>query len=78
MNKLGPIIVIEDDKDDKDILKDISEELHYDNEFIFFGDGVLTLEYLTTTETQPFLIISDINLPKLNGMKLREKIHNIV
>lgn len=45
MNKLGPIIVIEDDKDDKDILKDISEELHYDNELIFFGDGVLTLEY---------------------------------
>ena len=53
MNKLGPIIVIENDKDDKDILKDIFEELNYDNELIFFGNGVLALENLTTTDIQP-------------------------
>lgn len=32
--------------------------------------------YLTTVHNQPFLILSDINLPKLGGFELREKIHN--
>ena len=42
----------------------------------FFGDSVQALEYLTNTDIEPFLVLSDINMPKLNGMELREKIHN--
>jgi CheY-like chemotaxis protein len=76
MNKSGPIIVIEDDQDDQEILTEIFEELNYENELIFFRDGVPAFEYLEKTDTEPFLILSDINLPKLNGMELREKIHN--
>lgn len=76
MNKRGPIIIIEDDIDDQYILTDIFKELNYENELIFFGDGILALEYLTNTDTEPFLVLSDINMPKLNGMELREKIHN--
>ena len=34
------------------------------------------MEYLTDTEIEPFLVLSDINMPKLNGLELREKIHN--
>lgn len=29
------------------------------------------------SSAKPFLIISDINLPKLDGLKLKEKVHNI-
>ncbi len=76
MNKTGPIVIIEDDKDDQDILTEIFNELAYKNEVIFFEDSVLALEYLTGTEIEPFLVLSDINMPKLNGMELREKIHN--
>ena len=76
MNKSGPIIVIEDDVDDQDILSEIFEELNYNNELIFFSDGIKALEFLTETAIEPFLVLSDINLPKLNGMELREKIHN--
>ena len=57
-------------------LSDIFDELNYDNKLIFFADGILALEYLTKTDIEPFLIISDINMPKLNGLELREKIHN--
>jgi len=76
MNKRGPIIIIEDDMDDQDILVDIFKELQYNNELIFFGDSIQALEYLTETDIEPFLVLSDINMPKLNGMELREKIHN--
>jgi len=75
MNKGGPIIIIEDDLDDQDILTDVFKELDYKNEIIFFDDGEKALAYLTVTEVEPFIIFSDINMPKLSGMELREKIH---
>jgi CheY-like chemotaxis protein len=76
MNKRGPIIIIEDDTDDQTILAEIFVELNYSNELIFFSDSVKALEYLTDTDIEPFLVLSDINMPKLSGMELREKIHN--
>ena len=76
MNKRGPIVIIEDDIDDQDILTDIFRELNYDNKLIFFSDSIQALAYLTETDIEPFLVLSDINMPKLNGMELREKIHN--
>jgi CheY-like chemotaxis protein len=75
LNKSGPIIIIEDDEDDQLILEDIFENLDFKNKIIFFGDGEAALEYLTTTDIEPFLILSDINMPKLNGIALREKIN---
>jgi CheY-like chemotaxis protein len=76
MNKSGPIIIIEDDPDDQEIFEDIFKELANTNEVLYFFDGIQALDYLTNSAEQPFLILSDINLPKLNGIDLREKIHN--
>ena len=76
MNKGGPIIVIEDDMDDQAILHEIFTELNYPNELLFFKDGEEALKYLVDSEVQPFLVLSDINMPKLNGIQLREKVVN--
>lgn len=75
MNKGGPIIIIEDDKDDQDLLLHVFKELDYKNEIKFFGDGEQALDYLTDTSIEPFIIFSDINMPRLNGMELRAKVH---
>lgn len=75
MNKTGPIIIIEDDKGDQALLLEVFEELNFINEIFFFRDGEKALEYLTISATEPFIILSDINMPKLNGLELREKIH---
>lgn len=75
MNKTGPIIFIEDDLDDQEILTEVFNELNYKNEIIFFGDGEQALAYLIETEIEPFIIFSDINMPKLSGMELRLKVH---
>jgi CheY-like chemotaxis protein len=76
MNKTGPIIIIEDDFDDQEILEDIFNKLNYGNKLIFFGDSQEALDFLTNTEIEPFLVISDINMPKLSGLELREKVIN--
>lgn len=75
MNKGGPIIIIEDDADDQEILGDIFKSLTIKNEILFFGEGEEALKYLTESTIEPFIIFSDINMPKLNGMELREKVH---
>jgi CheY-like chemotaxis protein len=75
MNKGGPIVIIEDDFDDQEILKSVFESLDCKNEIIFFANGEDALAYLTQTNIEPFIIFSDINMPRLNGMELRAKIH---
>jgi hypothetical protein len=38
MNKNGPVINIEDEKDDQDIITQIIQKLDYPNKIIFFSD----------------------------------------
>lgn len=77
MTKNGPIIIIEDDVDDQEILGDIFKKLGYKNEVIFFADGEEAFKYLYNPGIAPFLILSDINMPRLGGMELREKIQSV-
>jgi CheY-like chemotaxis protein len=74
MNKIGPIIIIEDDLEDQLILAEIFEELSYANEIVYFADGNVALDYLNQRHVQPFLILSDVNMPKINGFELRNKV----
>jgi CheY-like chemotaxis protein len=74
MNKTGPIIIIEDDIDDQEILEEIFKRLGYMNSIVYFTDGNEALEYLNQTDVQPFLILSDVNMPRINGFELRNKI----
>lgn len=75
MNKNGPVVVIEDDEDDQEMLNEIFKRLNYNNAIVFFKDGNEALEYLNNTDIIPFLILSDINMPKINGLELRSKVH---
>lgn len=74
MNHDGPVIIIEDDEDDQLFLKEVFKKLNYPNEVLFFADGETALDYLKKPAVLPFLILSDINMPKLNGFELREKL----
>ena len=74
MNKNGPVIIIEDDEDDQEFLSTIFKKLNYPNEIIFFFDGKSALDYLNNPSIVPFIILSDINMPKLSGFELRAKL----
>lgn len=74
LSKNGPIIIIEDDSDDQYLLAHVFKKLNYPNKILFFFDGEEALDFIDKSNDPPFLILSDINLPKLNGFALREKL----
>ena len=76
MAKAGPIVILEDDVDDQEILESILKELGVQNKLVWFPKAAQAFEYLKTTTEQPFIIFSDINLPGENGIEFKRKIDN--
>ena len=70
----GPIIVIDDDRDDQEILQDAFRELGILNKLVFFENTNEAFQYLLTTKDKPLIIISDINIPGKGGLKLKKEI----
>ena len=75
MSKYGPVILVEDDEDDREILKEVFKSLEVENTLLFFSNGQEVLNYLMTTTDKPFLILCDVNLPKMRGTELRHRLN---
>ena len=74
INNKGQIIIVEDDSDDQEVLMQVFKELQVKNKILFFGESDLAYNYLMSTKEKPFIIICDINLPKMNGIEFKKKI----
>lgn len=72
--KRGPIILVEDDVDDQEFVIDALQALRVENEVLVFDNGKKALDYLLSTQRPTFLIISDVNVPVMNGIQLKEEI----
>src|SRR5687767_2669951 len=72
--KEGPIIVVEDDADDRDIMEQILKELEVENKVVWFTSSKDAFAYLKTTSEQPFLIMCDVNLPGENGIEFKWRV----
>ncbi len=70
----GPILIVDDDNDDQEIYADAIKEIGIPNEIRFFAGGQEALDYLLLTGEQPFIILSDVNMPLMNGIQFKEKI----
>jgi CheY-like chemotaxis protein len=75
MNREGPIVIIEDDIDDQELLEMVFKELGFPNEIVYLSDGQHALEYLMKDEVYPFMILSDINMPRLSGFELKRMLY---
>ena len=78
MKNRGDIIVIEDDADDREFLvnayETLAAEKKYSNKLIVLEDSNTVIDFLKGYNTKPFIIISDINMPMIDGFALRDKI----
>jgi CheY-like chemotaxis protein len=72
----GPIVIVEDDSDDQEIYSEAIRGVGVSNEMRFFADGQSALDYLATTSEQPFIILSDVNMPGMNGLTFKERIQS--
>ncbi|MDB5206798.1 MAG: histidine kinase [Flavisolibacter sp.] len=68
----GPIVIVEDDHDDQEMYAEALKAIGIPNELRFFDGGRQALDYLTTTEEQPFILLSDINMPGMTGLELKK------
>lgn len=72
-SKVVNILLVEDDEVDVRALRWAFEKLRIANPLTVASDGVEALEILKTFP-RPYLIITDINMPRMNGIELLRKI----
>ena len=74
MSRAGPILIIEDDQDDQEILQEAFTELEVRNKLLFFDKTKQAFDFLKTTSEKPFLILSDVNLPQQTGVEFKREV----
>lgn len=68
----GPLFIIDSDLDDREFLEEAWKEIGYQNLLFFFKTAEEAIEQIETNPLIPFLIISEIYLPKMNGFELKK------
>jgi DNA-binding response OmpR family regulator len=81
MNKLGRILMVEDDPKDVDLTLTALEEYNLANEVIVTRDGEQALDYLycrgeykTRSSSNPAVMLLDLKLPKVDGLEVLKQI----
>lgn len=70
----GPLILVDDDVEDQELLLHALRELGFIEEIKMFTSAEAALKYLYQSIQQPFLILSDINMPKMDGISFKKTI----
>lgn len=69
----SPVFIIDDDTEELEMAKEIWEELNFPNSLEVFSDPEDVINRLKE-KVNPFLIICDVNLRKMDGFALRQKL----
>lgn len=75
MLNTGTILIVDDNKSDQGLLHSILH-LKIPNKVMFFSNGKETLDYLTSSNDHPFLILSDVEMSVMTGFELQKNIYD--
>ncbi len=73
-NLIGKIILVDDEGYEKQLLELALEEKGWDVNLKYFNAAEDALKYLKITTDEIFLIISDMDMPKMNGLEFKKAI----
>jgi CheY-like chemotaxis protein len=76
MSKLKKIMLIEDDEIDVMTVKRALKELNVENPLVVASNGEEALKMLQEYSYKPFIIILDLNMPRMNGLEFLKIIKN--
>lgn len=68
------VLLVEDDLDDIELTRDVLTEHHIGNPVMVVNDGAAAIDYLTTCEQLPRLVLLDLHLPKVDGFQVLKHI----
>jgi CheY-like chemotaxis protein len=74
---MQPILIIDDDADDLELIRLAIQETGFDHPVICFRDALTALAYLRESYKAIFCIISDINMPLMDGFGLQEELSKL-
>ena len=63
--------IIDNDIDDQEVVKHVWNELKLPNELVFLEGAEHAIQTLEQEHYSPFIIICELNLPRINGFELR-------
>jgi CheY-like chemotaxis protein len=67
----NPILIIDDDQEDMDLIREVINHLNIERSIHYFKSGRELESFLKTSATAPFLIICDVNLPEEDGFAIK-------
>ena len=70
----GKIILVDDDSYEKELLESALKKRGWDTRVEYFHDAHDALDHLKQNKEEIFLVISDMNMPKMNGMDFKKSI----
>jgi CheY-like chemotaxis protein len=70
------IILIDDDNEDLELIKEAIESVNIKNEVIAFNDPLKFLEFIRSAGSKTFFTLCDINMAPINGLELKKIIQD--
>ncbi len=70
----GIFVFVDDDKEEHELLAIAVESLGLQNPVKSFLNGEEAYQYLSTTNDRVFVVISDLNMPKMDGLAFKRLI----
>jgi CheY-like chemotaxis protein len=70
----NPIIVIDDDDEDIEMITQAFKEIKVEKDVITFRSGDSFLDFIRTTDQRVFFILCDINMSRISGLELKKRI----
>jgi two-component SAPR family response regulator len=74
MLKQGLLVLVDDDPEDQELMNHTLRDLGFGHEIKMFNCAEAALSFLYESSEQPFLIVSDVNMPKMDGISFKKKI----